>query len=201
MIETIISDLGMVLLHFDNGIFFRKMARRTSRPAEEIRKVVHDNLDLNTLFEKNAISPLDFYRNAKDLLTAEVSYEDFYADYCDIFSLNPPALELYRRVRPRLKMILLSNTDIMRWSFIKSRFPEILMFDGYVLSFDVGFMKPQLEVYRESLRLAGSRPETTVFIDDLPENVDSAARLGIRGIVYRPGVDLESELRRFGVQA
>jgi len=199
MIETLISDLGNVLLRFDNGIFFEKMTRFTSRSADEVRKVVHDNLDLNVLFERNAISPEDFHRNAVDLLEAEIGYEDFYAIYCDIFSLNADVLAVYGRLAPGLRKILLSNTDIMRWTFIKSRFPEILFFDGYVLSFDQGFMKPQPEVYREALRLAGSLPERALLVDDLPENVNHAFRLGIQGLVYRPGLDLESELRKRGL--
>ena len=201
MIDTILSDLGNVLLSFDNAVFFDKMARMTSRSPAEIRKIVHDNLDLNILFEKNAVSPEDFYKNAVDLLAVDVRYEDFYAMYCDIFTPNPEVLALYRRLKRRYRMILLSNTDVCRWTFIKSRFPEILIFDGYALSFDLGCMKPQVEVYRESLRLAGSRPERAFFIDDLPENVASAAHLGIQGLVYRPGLDLETELRKFGIQA
>jgi putative hydrolase of the HAD superfamily len=200
MIDTLISDLGKVLLDFDNGIFFRKMTRYTRRSLEDIRKVVHDNLELNVLFEKNAISPLDFYRNAVDLLDAEVGYEAFYADYCDIFSLRPGVLALYRRLKPAYKMILLSNTDIMRWTFIKARFPEILIFDGYALSFDFGVMKPEPEIYRECLRLARTGPETAVFVDDLEENVACASRLGIRGLVCRPETDLEAELRALGLR-
>jgi putative hydrolase of the HAD superfamily len=201
MIEAIISDLGNVLLPFDNSIFLEKMTGYTSRTIAEIRKVVHDNLDLNTLFEKNAVSPEDFYKNAVDLLEAEISYEDFFRIYCDIFRLNDAVLALYKRLKPRYKMVLLSNTDVCRWTFIKSRFPEVLIFDGYVLSFDLGFMKPEFEVFREALRLAGSRPERTLFVDDAPENVDGAARLGIQGLVYRRDADFETELRRLGVQA
>jgi putative hydrolase of the HAD superfamily len=201
MTETLVSDLGNVLLLFDNNIFIERLARVASRPAAEVRKAAHDNPELMTLFERNAISPEDFWRNATDLLGMDVGYEEFFALYCDVFSLNPEVLALYRRLRPSLKMVLLSNTDVMRWTFIKSRFREILFFDGYVLSFDQGFLKPSFEVYREALRLAGSRPENALYVDDLPENVDPAVRLGMRGVVYRPGLDLAAEFRKAGLPA
>jgi putative hydrolase of the HAD superfamily len=201
MIETIISDLGQVLLDFDNGIFFRKMTRFTRKSLEEIRAVTRDNNDLLTLFDKGAISPYDFYANARDLLQAEVSYEDFYASYCDIFTLRTEVLALYRRLRAKYRMVLLSNTDVMRWTFVKGRFPEILFFDAYVLSFDAGFMKPQLEIYLEALRLSGTRPERAVFIDDVAENVAGANRAGLAGVVLGPGTDLEAALRAVGVAA
>jgi len=200
MIETIVSDLGNVLLKFDNRIFFQAMTRFTGRSVEEIRAVTHANIDLLTLFEKGVVSPFDFYKNAKDLLDVTASYEDFYSAYCDVFTVAPSVLDLYRRLKPRHRMILLSNTDIVRWTFIKSKFPEILFFDGYVLSFDIGAMKPQPEVYLEAIREGGAKPDRMVFIDDMPENVAGAERMGMKGIVLNEGVDLAVELRKFGVE-
>jgi putative hydrolase of the HAD superfamily len=200
MIGTIISDLGNVLLRFDNTVFFGKLAPYTAHSLEEIRRITHDNLDLALLFEKGAVSPLDFYQNVKDLLELTAGYEEFYALYVDIFTLNPPVLELYRRLRPFYKMALLSSTDVMRWTFIKRRFPEVLIFDAYGLSFDQGAMKPDPIVFREVLHLTDTRPEDAVFIDDLRENVDGAEQMGLRGIVFGSGTDLEGELARLGVR-
>ena len=199
MIEAIVSDLGNVLLFFDNTIFFRKMMRYTTRPLEEIRKVTEDNADLLTLFERGRISPLDFHKNARDLLDATASYEEFFAVYNDVFFPNPPAIDLLRRLKPGRRMALLSNTDVCRWTFIKSRFPEILFFDGYALSFDVGVMKPDPLIYREALRSVGTRPENAVFIDDLAENVEGARRLGMQGIHFTARADLAAELAAFGI--
>jgi len=199
MIDTVVSDLGNVLLFFDNTIFFRKMTRFTSRPLEEIRKVTHDNLDLLTLFERGRISSLDFFKNARDLLDSTASYEEFFAAYNDVFSPNPPAIYLLRRLKPGRKMALLSNTDICRWTFIKGRFPEILFFDAFALSFDVGVMKPDPEIYREALGGVGARPENAVFIDDLAENVEGARRLGMQGIHFTPRTDFAAELAALGV--
>jgi putative hydrolase of the HAD superfamily len=200
MIETIVSDLGGILLHFDNAIFFRKLAAFTLHSPEEIRRVTHDNLDLAVLFEKGAVSPLDFFRNVKDLLELRLEYEEFFSLYVDIFSLDPVVLDLFRRLRPFYKMALLSNTDVMRWTFIKRRFPEILIFDAYGLSFDLGAMKPDPTVYLDVLNQTGTQPEEAVFIDDLMENVEAAERFGLRGIVRGPATDLEAELLRLGVR-
>ncbi len=68
MIEAILSDLGNVLLRFDNTLFFRALGRLSGLPEEDVRRVAHDNLDLVTLFEKGAITPQEFHRNACDLL-------------------------------------------------------------------------------------------------------------------------------------
>lgn len=201
MIDTVISDLGQVLLHFNNRIFFQKMMQYTRRSVEEIREAAHDNLELLYLFELGKIMPEEFYDRIKTALGANVNYEQFYADYSDIFALNGPILKVIAKLKPKYKLAMISNTDIMRFTFIKNRFPEILIFDGYALSFDLGLRKPDPEIYRAALRAVGSPPESAIFIDDIQENVESAERLGIKGILFTTGTDLEAELGKFGVKA
>ncbi len=201
MIDTVISDLGQVLLHFDNRIFFQKMTEYTSRSVEEIREAAHSNLELLRLFELGRIMPVEFYDRIKTALEATVSYEQFYAAYSDVFALNGPILKVMAKLKPKVKLAMVSNTDIMRFTFIKNRFPEILIFDGYALSFDLGLRKPDPEIYRAALRLVDSSAARSVFIDDIQENIESAERLGIKGILFRPNTNLEAELEKFGVKA
>jgi len=201
VIDTVISDLGQVLLHFDNRIFFQKMTEYTSRSVEEIREAAHSNLELLRLFELGRIMPVEFYDRIKTALEATVSYEQFYAAYSDVFALNGPILKVMAKLKPKVKLAMVSNTDIMRFTFIKNRFPEILIFDGYALSFDLGLRKPDPEIYRAALRLVDSSAARSVFIDDIQENIESAERLGIKGILFRPNTNLEAELEKFGVKA
>ena len=199
MIDTVISDLGQVILHFDNNIFFRRLARLTGRSEEEIRAAAEADREIIRLFDLGKISAEEFYAKAKLKLDVEVSYGDFYASYCDIFSLDRPVLAVFAKLKPKYKLVLLSNTDIMRFTFIKTKFREILIFDAYALSFDLGIMKPEPDIYRKALRLAGSRAENAVYIDDLPENIEAAENVGLKGILFTPQTDLEAELRKFGI--
>jgi len=200
MIDTIISDMGQVVLHFNNRLFFRKMTQYTRRSEEEIRAVTHTYLEIIDLFDTGKIRPEEFYQKAKAGLEAEVSYEDFFAAYCDVFAVNPPVLKLLKKLKPKYRLILLSNTDVVRFSYIKTKFPELMIFDGYVLSFDYGLMKPDPDVYYAALELAGSKPERAVFIDDIQENIDGAERVGIKGLLFTPEVDLAKALRDLGIE-
>jgi putative hydrolase of the HAD superfamily len=199
MIDAVVSDLGNVLLFFDNTIFFRRMAASTARTVEEIRRVTEDNTALLARFECGRMSPREFYEHARGLFDARATFEEFFAAYTDVFVPNPPAIEALRRLKPGRRMALLSNTDVRRWTFIKSRFPEILFFDAYALSFEAGVMKPDPAIYRRALAGVGVEPERAVFIDDLAENVEEARRLGMAGIHVTPGTDLAAELAKFGL--
>ncbi len=53
------------------------------------------------------------------------------------------------------------------------------LFDGVVISGDVGMRKPAPEMYRMGAEQVGLSPEACVFVDDLPFNLAPAAELGM----------------------
>jgi epoxide hydrolase-like predicted phosphatase len=201
MIDTVISDLGQVLLHFNNALFFERMTKYTPRSMAEIRAATHDNRKLLDLFDTGKLTPKEFYMRAVEALDARVSEADFYAAYNDVFSVNTAVLAVIRNLRPKYRLVMLSNTDPVRYGHIERAFPELRIFDAYILSFRIGAMKPDPRVYREALRLLDALPENTLFIDDLQENLEGAARLGIKGILFTARTDLAMELEKFGVKA
>ncbi len=200
MITTVISDLGNVILYFDNGIFFKKMTAYCDHSEKQIRELAHIHFDLVILFDSGKISPHEFYAGTVDRLGARISEEEFYSVYCDVFSLNSPVLEVLKKLRGKYSLVLLSNTDICRFAFVKKRFPEILIFDHRVLSFELGILKPDPAIYLTALEKAGARAEESVFIDDLQENIEGAAKVGIQGILYGPETDLEAQLAALGLE-
>ena len=199
MITCVISDLGKVVLNFDNHIFFQKMGEYCPYSARDIAERVHRNKDLIRFFDTGRIGPEDFYRKAVQKLQANVERDTFFRMYSDVFSLNPPVLDLLNRLKKQYKLILLSNTDVERFGFIKRKFPEIFFFDAYVLSYEVGYMKPHPRIYKEALLKARSRAEECVFVDDLPENIEGARNAGMNAILYKPYTDLEAELEKMNV--
>jgi putative hydrolase of the HAD superfamily len=200
MIRTVISDLGRVVLWFDNNIFLRKLAGLAGKPFENVKAAVHGNLEIIRQFDGGGLTPAQFHEWVTNLVGAEVSYDAFYEIYNDIFSLNPAVVDVLARVKAAgTTTVLLSNTDPERFGFIRRRFPEILFFDGYVLSYELRLLKPDPAIYLEAARRAGSPPAECIFIDDMEENVRGAVTAGLQGIHYRPETDLEAELRALGL--
>lgn len=195
MIRCVISDMGKVILHFDRGIFYEKIAGFCPYSKDEVKELTLKNFNIVVSFNEGRISPEEFYRQVISKLKARIGYDEFYAIYSDVFFLNSPVLDILKRLKGRYKLILLSNTDVMHFTFIKKKFPEILIFDDYVLSYEVGAMKPDSRIYEEALRRTGFKPEECLFIDDLEENIKGAQKLGINVILMEPRTDLEAVLR------
>jgi putative hydrolase of the HAD superfamily len=201
MIRAVISDLGKVLLWFDNDIFIRRLAAHCDLSVEKIKEAAHSNMELITAFDKGGISPREFYERIVKAVGARISREKFFAIYNDIFWLNARAVEVLKRVKPTYsKLLLLSNTDPERFGFVRKRFSQILIFDDYVLSYELGLVKPEPGIYREAARRAGCAADECVFIDDLPENVEAAVSLGAKGVVYAPTTDLAAALGELGLR-
>jgi len=201
MIRAVISDLGRVVLWFDNNVFLRKLAERAGRPFEEVKAVVHGDLGLIRRFDGGAVSPAEFHAHVTAAVGADMTYQEFYGIYNDIFTPNPPAIDVLARVRKAgYKTLLLSNTDPERFGFVRRRFPDVLFFDRYVLSYELKLLKPDPAIYLAAAAKAGCRPEECVFIDDMEENVKSAVDTGLAGIQYRPETDLAGELKRLGLE-
>jgi len=67
-------------------------------------------------------------------------------------------------------------------------------FDLLVWSYQLRVAKPDVAIYRYALERLGTRPEETLFVDDKAENVDTAAALGMRGLVFSTVEKLRADL-------
>jgi len=200
MIKSIISDLGKVIVDFDNNRFFSGLSRYCSYSFDEIVWQSRDHLHLHLAFDSGEIDPQEFYLKVKQVLSANLDQDEFFRLYNDIFSLNEKVVQTFQKLKGKCRLIILSNTDPERFGFIKKTFPAVLDFDDFVLSFEQGFLKPQKEIYKIALKKAQALPSECVFIDDMEENISAAASLGFNTIHFKPGTNLKSELRRFQIE-
>jgi putative hydrolase of the HAD superfamily len=76
----------------------------------------------------------------------------------------------------------------------RAAFPEL--FDGVVISGDVGMHKPQPEIFLLGAERAGVQPEECVFVDDLRENCEGAEAVGMTAILHRGAERTVPELER-----
>jgi epoxide hydrolase-like predicted phosphatase len=84
--------------------------------------------------------------------------------------------------RAGLRTGLLSNS----WGgtgYPDELFPEL--FDGVVISGQVGMRKPERRIFLLAAESVGLEPEECVFIDDVQENVTAASAAGLTGVLHR----------------
>jgi HAD superfamily hydrolase (TIGR01509 family) len=80
----------------------------------------------------------------------------------------------------------------------RASFPDL--FDGVVISGEVGLHKPQPEIFRLGAERAGVAEEDCVFVDDLRENCEGAEAVGMTAVLHRGADTTVPELERlFGL--
>ncbi|MDQ4042130.1 MAG: HAD family phosphatase [Actinomycetota bacterium] len=128
-----------------------------------------------------------------DLEEGRISEEEFEPRFAEVLGVADPVGlidRLFDGMRPDEEMVaavaaarragvrtgLLSNS----WGkgrYDRSRFDEL--FDGTVISGEVGMRKPLPQIYALAAEAIGLPPRECVFVDDLPPNLKPAAQLGM----------------------
>jgi putative hydrolase of the HAD superfamily len=197
-IESVIFDLGNVLVFFDWNVTAEKMCARTGRTRRELMDYIFATPYVNQ-FERGQIDGQRFFEVISQDLSLTISRAEFDLMWSDIFAPNEPMIALARRLKGRYRRLILSNTIPPHIDFVRARFPFFSEFDGYVFSYEAGAMKPERQIYEHLLRKFGLEAERTVLIDDLLGNVEAARGLGMKGIQHVSHEQTCRELTNLGI--
>ena len=199
MIRTIIFDLGGVIVPFDFKRGYAKMEPLCRYPAAEIPIRLRSS-DLVTRFETGQIDPHSFVRELSGLLEFNITFEAFCEIWMSIFlpeTLVPESL--LESLSGRYRLLLLSNTNQIHFEMLRDAYPQLAHFDHYVLSYQVGALKPSARIYQEAIARANCRADECFFTDDIAAYTDAARQHGIDAVQFQSLAQLESELRQRGV--
>ena len=138
----------------------------------------------------------------------ELSEQDFAERFGELLELEPERraglvdrmfghiepdeemVEAVRRARAQgIRTGLISNSW-GRGRYDRDSFGEL--FDGVVISGEVGLYKPQPEIFRLGAERVGLEPGECVFVDDLRENCEGAEAVGMTAVLHR-GADASLE--------
>lgn len=82
------------------------------------------------------------------------------------------------------KLFVLSNMSLASISYLEQKYRIWEMFNGIVISCRIRKVKPEIDIYEHLLATHGLEAAETVFIDDMSENLNAAASLGIQTIQF-----------------
>ncbi len=194
----VVFDIGNVLLRWNPRNLFRK------RFDDEARM----ERFLSTALAMDWVAHTDI---APDFAAAVEARAKAYPEFADelrlfdtrwIETLGGPIDEnvaLMRRLKAAGRPVhALSNFATDKFALAQEQFDFLSEFDTAVISGHVGVVKPDRRISEILFERAGARPGELLFIDDSPANVRGAEALGMPTIHFRPGVDLEHELKAHG---
>ena len=198
-IEVILYDLGNVILPFNHFQIAEKLCRFSRRkefqdPSRVFSYLFDFEKGAVNGYEVGKVSSLEFFQSLREFLQLSLSFEDFIPIWNEIFIEDQEVSQIILSQKGRWKLGLLSNTNPLHFDYVLAKFSIIQIFDRWILSHEVGFKKPAVEIFQKAVQWASVEPRKILFIDDMKKHVEVAATLGIQGIHFVSAVQLREEL-------
>jgi putative hydrolase of the HAD superfamily len=198
-INSVIFDLGKVLLDFDFTIAIRRLQKLQPVDLAKVQNLFC-NSSLAKNWDKGLLSSDNFFAVIQKELNLVLPLEKFKIIWNEIFSEKTEMVEFAKNLHKHKKIAILSNTNPWHAAYVRQHHPWIDEFDHFVASCDVKMLKPDAEIYRLVLKELGASPSETLYIDDLESNVQGAVKAGIQGLVFKGLFQLGKDLKLLGIE-
>ncbi len=196
-IKGVLFDWGGVFTRgtFD-GRVVRNLARRFALPEEEVAEAYFDLVERLELGEWTLRR---FWGELSARLGVDAPYGVFERLFLGSVAPRPEMYDLLLALPEDLVVGLLSNNYPVISSFLRAE-ESFDRFDAAVFSNEEGVKKPREEAFQLALERMGLSPEEVLFVDDHPDNVAAAARLGFKTHLFTEPGPLIEALRAEGVR-
>lgn len=193
---VLLCDIGNVLLWVRREHTWGSLGELLDLSADRIRALLADH-HIHQELELGLITPEDFLQTMLDTLNRPgvLTLDQLVDSMGKSFYKNTELVEIIDRYRKHMRIVLLSNTNAVDMQAIEDRFSLVDWADAAVLSFRIHLRKPDPAIYRHTIEHHRLPPERTLFIDDLPENVESAGQIGLQAAVYDSPRQVEQLIR------
>lgn len=193
-IDTVIFDLGNVLIEWDLKNLYRKLIPDPDALDEFIATVVtmadNERLDSGVPIEEVAEAIALRHPDKHDLVMA---YAHRWKE-----TLGPVlsgTVEILDELSATgITLLALSNWGKDTFASIEADYPFFSHFDGMVISGREGVIKPDRAIFDLLCERYGVTPEGAVFIDDSVANIESATALGFDALLFESPRLLRAQL-------
>jgi putative hydrolase of the HAD superfamily len=179
-IHAVMFDYGGVLCFPPSDEQIARAAGRCGLSSSEFLKAFWS---IRTDYDAGRLTPDQYWRmvatNAGRAFDDQLLAQMMEAEIDFWSRLDHPVIAWNDQLRSQgLKTAMLSNLPSPLGLRLRSEnFYD--HFDHATLSFELGAVKPQREIYEDAIRGLGIAPEQALFLDDREENVHGARSLGL----------------------
>ena len=185
-IQAVIFDFGGVICLHPDEERWKRAAETADLPVEDFMRAFWAN---RIEYDAGRISPVEYWRDVAR--RAGTHFED-----PKIAALIQREIELWNQYDPRVfawigqlhasggRTAILSNLPRPLGEELRATPGFLEHFDHVTFSYELGAVKPQAEIYRETIGGLGIDPRHALFLDDKPENVEGARAVGLRAELF-----------------
>ncbi len=183
MINTVVFDIGGVLIDWNPSYLYRKIFQSEDEIEYFLTEVCHPEWNAEQ-DAGNSLKEATEERIAKypHLETQIRAYYDRWSEMLG-GAIEPCVMILENLVaNPDLKVLALSNWSQETFPVARRNFPFLRWFDGIVLSGEEKVKKPDPRLYQVLCDRFSVDPTGSIFIDDTYSNIITAREMGFKTI-------------------
>ncbi len=199
-IDTVLFDLGKVLLDWDPRYFYRAQFGGDDAAMEKFltEAAPHDwiaEMDggkpcLQAVAERSKRFP----QHAAKLALWDEGWDTMLRG--EIEGTARIVAELAARGN---RLFALTNFSTETWPRATRRCPTLAHFEDLIVSGEHGIVKPDPRIYELAIARCRLEPAKTVFVDDLQVNVEAARACGLHALRFTSPEQLRGDLAALGV--
>ena len=187
MIKNLVFDLGNVLIEWNSEKILTSF-----EPEKERRQILRQAIFDSGVWHQTDKGELSL-KEACDEVLAQLD-DSYHPAVQNIFYNWYEVMEVYSGLQEQIglwadqgyRIYILSTTCEIFYRIEKAGLlPVFPLLSGYILSSEVGVVKPEPEIYQKLLKKYGIDPTESIFIDDIQANLDTAAELGFETILAK----------------
>lgn len=200
-IDTIIFDLGGVLIDWNPEYVYKKVFNGDQQKVDWfLNNICTSDWNIEqdagrTLSKGTEILVNQFPEHEKLI---RIFYDRWEEMIGGVIKETEDVLNNLKR-QDKHKLYALTNWSHETFHIPFERYSFFKHFEGIVVSGDEMTRKPFPKIYKTLLDRYHLKPENCVFIDDNYDNILTAEKMGINGILYKSTEQLLNDLSRYGV--
>ncbi len=200
MINTIIFDLGNVLINWEPKLLYNKIfdsEEKTNHFLENICTLTwNEEQDAGRSLEAGTKALIEEYPQHETEIKA---YYDRWEEMLNGAIEGSVAIFRQLKASGKYKIYALTNWSAELFPVALREFDFLNWFDGIVMSGDEGIRKPEAAFFQILFDRYQVNPADAVFIDDNLRNIEAARKLGIQSIRFTSAEELETALKELNV--
>lgn len=199
-IDTVIFDLGGVLIDWNPRYVYRKIFRTEEEVEWFLENVTTSEWNEN----QDAGYPL--HKATEELIAKHPEWEPqikaYYGRWLEMLGDSiHETVDILNGLKKngKYKLYALTNWSAETFPHALERFEFFKLFDGVLVSGEEKMRKPFPEFYQRLLNKFNIEPSRALFIDDSLRNVKAAEAVGIKSIAFQSPDKLRMDLRALDI--
>jgi 2-haloacid dehalogenase len=198
-IDTVIFDIGNVLIEWEPRHLYRKLFAEESRMEWFLANICTGAWNLEQDRGRSFAEGVRELTLRHPEWVSEIrAYDERWGEM--VPGEVPGSVAILDKLLGRhLPIFGISNFSTEKFAYARERFGFLDRLNGVVVSGHEGLLKPDAAIYRLFLERYGRQARRCLFIDDSPANVEGARKIGMNAAWFQDAPQLERELVTFGL--